>query len=97
MPSSKAPPDPHDRAAAAVLAHIARRVREFDHRLELLEAAGRPFDTAGLHEQRRAAEALGADIRRLRAAAALLHLHFQLRREQLAASPEPEPTTMETY
>lgn len=68
MPSSKAPPEPDDRAAAAVLAHIAR-----------------------------AAEALRADIRRLRAAAALPHLHFQLGREQLAAAPEPEPTTMETY
>jgi hypothetical protein len=81
------------RLLAAVLAHIDRRVREFDRRLALLEAGPVGEDGSA------AARGLYVEIRRVAAATSLLQLHLQVRREQLselrATASDPVSTTME--
>lgn len=78
------------RVVAELLAHIDRRVREFDRRLAILEDArpvdGDSTDAATLATARAAVEALHGEIRRPRAASSLLALHLQVRREQLATA-----------
>ena len=84
------------RLLGAVLAHVDRRLREFDRRPALLEAG-----QVKEENPKAAARALHLEIRRVAAATALLQLHLQLRRAQLSelrpAPPNSRFDNMETH